>query len=472
MEDDAEAYLRHASKLQRKHFARGHSSVAPHERSFGRPAASLPVKKRKRTGDSDDDSDAPPPPAAAARVSPAPGDTSGGAPPARAATTLMEKWFPGRTLRNATLEAAQAPSLDYTDVAVARINAAREHVLLLRAGVEDILSFASVSSEGDVDSNRTDNWRWREMRDALTQLTLRDAFRTKKRVVRAVKWLLTTKASMVDVPKSPSLPQWRHYLSCHGPEQGCEPSQSLFVWLDSACTTVLFTALVQQMLRVYKQGMKAVTYTSHNIQSNSLKVKNNTNNNNNNNHDNNAEEEEEEEESEVDSQTDDTGDESEQETSTENKQRSAIMRLPALCCSSAGEDMVSLLSFLRVLMPVEVEDEVGNVTSRSAGYGVWLYACLSAVDIPLEPDLDRLVHELFRTCCRQIRTLGEAHGICGDTRGAILHAFSLRSEEKNSRGVQYNAISDVKREDVLAIHTIIIILAKLFRQNQNRLIPL
>ncbi|ORC93081.1 uncharacterized protein TM35_000024070 [Trypanosoma theileri] len=496
MEDDAEAYLKLASKLQRKHFARGHSSVTQSRPANGKQgkgidisahsASRLPMKKRKRTDDDDDDnnnnnndqsignstvvlvnSPAHPTTAIGSLLN---SDSMEGAPRKQTKMTLMEKWFPGSTLSNATLDAAQAPTFNYIDLSVARMNAARERILFLRAGVEDILSYAHAKDAIDIPSNKID-WCWPELRDALSQLTSQDAFHTKKRVVHALKWLLTSKPK-ADVPKTPNLRLWYNYLSHSGPEQGCEPPLGLLVWLDSASTSTLFTALVNRMLREFKRGVKPRVYSWYDAQEDQLGEK---------------DEDHEEEEADDDNDNDDNAqtdleenkEETEDGSEIEKKRKemtdtplpSLIDRLPPLKCNDTSEEVISLLTFLRLLMPVDIEDESGNIVGYSTGYGVWLYACLTAVDTPLDPDLDRLVHELFRDCCRQLRTLCESQNIRGDNRGAIVQALSPRSTDASSHR-RYNTIHDVRREDVLALHTIIVVLAKLFRQNQNRLIPL
>ncbi|RNF06489.1 uncharacterized protein Tco025E_07545 [Trypanosoma conorhini] len=477
----AEAYLRLASKLKWKHFARGHSSLSQKragvvEEKVAECASELPMrlpmKKLKRGHDSDSDGDsdnvasprlAAVTPAAAASIC----SSLHSRPPAEkprngAKITLMEKWFPGRTLGNATLDAAQAPTVDYTELSVARMNAARERLLALRSGVEDVVNYASLNGDSDAVDDTTD-WNWLELRDALSQLTSRDAFRTKKRVVSAVRWLSASKALSRGVPDSSTPRLWETYLREHGPECGHAPPLSLLVWLDSACTTALFTALVNQMLKWYKQGMKPVTHASHPLEENVVERGESP--------DVDDEEQEERNYGEDVLEPRDVMEENKKVTNVHHNRPALFTSLPPLYDSGASEDTISLLSFLRVLMPVDVEDASGNFIHRSTGYGIWLYACLSAVDTPLEPDLDRLVHELFRVCCQQIRTLGEAHGIQGGNRGAIVHAFAPRSGDNAPRRA-YNAMGDVRREDVLALHTLIIVLAKLFRQNQNRLIPL
>ncbi|EKF27696.1 hypothetical protein MOQ_008572 [Trypanosoma cruzi marinkellei] len=478
MEDDAESYLRLASKLKWKHFARGHNSVLQkrkevvRETPAGCPSKApmrLPMKKPRRMHDSDSDEESGTAPRRDAAEAPSVPSFPSSLSFARescngASITLMEKWFPGSTLGKATLDAAEAPTAEYTDLTMARMNAVRERFLTLRGGVEDVLKYAVANGNGNFTEDGAD-WDWRALRDALSQLTSQDVFRTKKRVVRAVKWLLANKPSSLSIPKKPRLGVWERYLNEHGPECGHMPSLSLLVWLDSACTTALFTALVNRTLRFYKQGMKVAMQTSQEVDETILEGSESTN------FDDDQQEEGGEDEA-YDSQPHDARDEKIHGTNEDSKQLSFFTQLTPLSGGGgAREEIISLLSFLRVFMPVDAVDASGNVVSRSVGYGIWLYACLSAVDTPLEPDLDRLVHEFFRICCQQIRTLGEVHGIRGGNRGAVVHAFSSRSNDA-ATFQRYNAIDDVRKEDVLALHTIIIILAKLFRQNQNRLIPL
>ncbi|KAF8297687.1 putative Gem-associated protein 2 [Trypanosoma cruzi] len=480
VEDDAESYLRLASKLKWKHFARGHNSVSQKQGEVvgenpancpSKPPMRLPMKKPRRIRDSDSDDERGTAPRRDAAEAPSISSFSSSPSFARkpcngAPITLMEKWFPGSTLGNATLDAAEAPTPEYTDLTMARMNVVRERFLTLRGGVEDVLKYAVANGDGDFTEDRAD-WDWRALRDTLSQLTSRDVFRTKKRVVRAVQWLLANKPSSISIPKRPTVRLWERYLNEHGPECGHMPPLSLLVWLDSARTTALFAALVDRTLRFYKQGMKAAMHTSQKVDETIFEVSENTNVND----DKKDEEEVDEEDEEEDLQPHNARDENIHGTNEDSKQLLFFTQLTPLYGGGAREEIISLLSFLRVFMPVDAVDASGNVVGRSVGHGIWLYACLSAVDTPLEPDLDRLVHEFFRICCQQIRTLGEVHGIRGGNRGAIVHAFSPRSGDTTTRR-EYNSIDDVRKEDVLALHTIIIILAKLFRQNQNRLIPL
>ncbi|KAH9582034.1 Gemin2/Brr1 [Trypanosoma melophagium] len=480
MEDDVEAYLKLASRLQRKHFAHGHSSVTQSRSTSGKQdkglglathsVSRLPMKKRKRTDDGDDghkngNSSSllvnSPARTATSTDSLSAANSTLGVPRNPTKMTLMEKWFPGSTLSNATLDAAQAPSFNYIDVSIARMNAARERILSLRAGVEDILRYAHVKDAVDVPNDKKD-WCWPELRDVLSQITSQDAFRTKRCVVHAVKWLLTNKPKL-DVPNSPNLRLWYNYLSHSGPEQGCEPPLGLLVWLDSACTSALFTVLVSSMLREYKRGIKPKVYSWYDAQEDQSSEKD--------------KDYEEEDDAQTDLERSEEEAKEECEKEKEGKETkdtslpNLIDRLPPLKHSETSEAIVSLLTFLRLLMPVDIEDNSRNTVNYSTGYGVWIYACLTAVDTPLDPDLDRLVHEFFRDCCRHLRTLCESQNIRGDNRGAIVEALSPRSTDA-SPCRRYNTIHDVGREDVLALHTIIIVLAKLFRQNQNRLIPL
>ncbi|KAG8342962.1 putative Survival motor neuron (SMN) interacting protein 1 (SIP1) [Trypanosoma vivax] len=495
--DEAESYLRRATSLRWKHFPNNCSVVAisPVESHRGGIASGkLPMKKRKRGDDEDNENVATKCHAhegtTAVVSSSSYADTTslppdpksdGAAPTKHTKITLMDKWFPGSTLRSATLDPAQAPPLCFIDMSVERMKAAREHLLNLRAGVEDVMRFAHLSSRcaaEDIERSIPE-WSWLELRDTLLQFASHESFYRKAGVVNAVKNIMLTRpcASIPRVPRSSS---WNGYLMRCGPEQGYEPSLSLFIWLDSACTTALFTAAVERLLKLYKNGMKPAVYSFYDAQDNpeehtTDEVGSNSNVS-------------EDAASEGVNYSDETNDSKQalasqrvgnecqiEEGKFPNTGEGLLFldkHLPPLSRNGVSDDVISLLSFMRAMMPVDYLDKSGkNVIGHSTGYGIWLYACFAAVDTPLDPDLDRLVHELFRVCCRQLQTLGEQYNIRGDDRGAIARALDARPTYSSTR-CQYNTLSDLRRDDVLALHTIVVVLAKLFRQNQNRLVPL
>ncbi|CBH15600.1 hypothetical protein, conserved [Trypanosoma brucei gambiense DAL972] len=495
MEDDADAYLRRVSQLKRKHFRKDsvtayHPTPVEVETVDTKPihtvARRLPMKKRKRMCDDDEFDvvslarDAVNVSSCGVFVADGPstsplvgcnGDRKVLQQPVK--ITLMEKWFPGRTLQNATLDPAQAPLYQYTEVSTKRMKDARERFVTLKAGVEDALKYSFVGECTNFDEvvSRMTKESWIELRNTLFQISSRASLRRKKGAVRAMKYILSTNVGE-HVPKSSILRHWNEYLLIHGPEQGFQPTLSLFVWVESAGITALFTAVVSRALKLFKQGKKPMAYSFYDAQEEaepSCCVEAAT-----------SEEDECVDSGEVlscEGSVEKSAKESEPiavgtgEGNDDNSVRppSLVERLPRL--GGCSEDVISLLSFLRVLMPVDYLDEDGRMIGRSAGYGVWLYACLTAVDTPFDPDLDRLVHEFFRTCCLQLRVLGEAHNVRGDDRGAILKVFPSRKDDP-PQSSQYNSLGDVRKEDVLALHTIIVVLAKLFRLNGNRLVPL
>nr|CCC93715.1 conserved hypothetical protein [Trypanosoma congolense IL3000] len=497
MEDDADAYLRRVSQLNRKHFRK--DFVIPSQTSALRdvslekplarqPNQRLPMKKRRRTCEDEDDEEdnsnvgrrasaldpcrSSEPTAAVALPDTA---ASSSSPPQPLKISLMEKWFPGRTLRNATLEAAQAPSYRFTEVSVKRMKNARERFVSLRAGVEDVMKSKKLQSNANLDDvvASMTNDDWLEVRNGLAQITSRESFKRKKGAVRALRFILSTRPAE-HIPTSPFTRHWNNFLSFYGPEQGFQPNLSLFVWQHTAATTALFTAVVGRVLKLFKLGKQPAAYSFY---------------------DGGAQEEEggadkvcEEDSGEAgsgdgSSQERDTLEEcSGMETSSTDACEEAVGkkdlpppslldRLPRLTGGELSEDVISVLSFLRVLMPTDYVGDESEGVSRSAGYGPWLYACLTAVDTPFDPELDLLVHELFRTCCLQLRILGDTHNIHGDEHGAIVRAFPPR-RDNGSWPVQYRTLSDVRREDVLALHTLVVVLAKLFRLNGSRLVPL
>jgi hypothetical protein len=135
-----------------------------------------------------------------------------------------------------------------------------------------------------------------------------------------------------------------------------------------------------------------------------------------------------------------------------------------------------LLRFLRFLMPCgSVEDGA----PRSRGLGVWWYSAAASVDLLVDPDTDRALHELFRNVCQHIKTLcdvlrgPDGSKFSNDKRGALLDFLTQRNYRADDVHVKnYWDVADVDQHDLLAMYTLLVLLAKVFHQNQNNLLNL
>lgn len=406
-------------------------------------------------------------------------------PSQRKRVSLIDKWFPGNTLKEATLQASQAPTVEYVQSTVERATAARERMITLRSGVEDLDELLGDLRKETRDSAATTNQNptsvspvsvvkqevrrlvskgnWRVVREALQQFAITDADALHE-ARRVVGYYLARKASL-RTPSTLSVKQWHEFLNLHGPEAGGVPTLSHLVWLSSANTTTLFTVLTQRFLRAVKEGQKVAAgepITEPEPPRRRLLVM--------------GEDDEEDGEGEQQNTSEAGNGEAATHRADSGPVTSWLTRTQPVLSEKLTAAQRQLLVFLRVFMPAAASCD--GSPRCSAGFGQWLFASLIAIDTPLDPDTDRLAHELFRSCCDQVRVLGEWAGVQGEHRGALVQALpevcpaGATSVTADSPARSYESLQDVKREDVLALYTIVIILAKFCRQNQNRLIPL
>ncbi|CAD2214223.1 hypothetical protein ADEAN_000166700 [Angomonas deanei] len=418
---DADEYLKRVADMKKQRFSKGYISTPPPPTK-----PSLPMKKKRNRGDSPSEVRAPVAPKVAEAV------------PAKSpnAVSLFDKYFPGNTLKEATVEVCHAPPEDFVEKTVARFVQWRERIIALRSGVEDIGRFlrnagyeeAKGFDRAYIDSLIT-NENWTEAKEELEQFCSHPP-NTRKGTAQCIRHILRRKSAQ-QAPPMFSIVRWHHFIDHYGPEANRYPSVSTLVWISSSSTTAFFTVFTQRLLRsvtqalvVAKSGAVQSAYTEQDFS-------------------NTASDEEKEEGS--------------------NGKGWLVAQQPLLE-DSISDACKGLLVFLRLLMPsVSVEGD-----RKSSGLGVWLSAALTGLDFPLDPDTDRLAHELFRSACDHVRVLGEWKKVQGNTRGALLLAFPEVGPENKT----YTSMDCISREDVLALYTLIVVLAKCFRQNVNHLIPL
>ncbi|EPY32000.1 hypothetical protein STCU_03027 [Strigomonas culicis] len=378
----------------------------------------------------------------------------------------MQKWFSGNVLKEATVEASQAPSSDYVEITIARFSAARERMISLRSDVEDVeclLAKQGGGAEALADTQRrralVGPANWKAVRDALTRCAERSP--TTHRETRRMVALLLRRKGRAQVPRVCSVKRWHEFLNGHGPAADKYPSLSQFVWLSSACTTCGFAVLVRR----FTHGVRDALLCAQGAPSDTrdrLYIA---------------------DEDEGVAPGDDGSQEEEANGQQPDPQRHEVdgpadpvdvlvATQPSLT-HIHNDSHRKLLVFLRFFMPSEVAVASagdGRTVHRSSGFGVWLLSMLTALDAPLDPDTDRLVHDLFRRTCEQVRVLGDYKNVHGEHRGDLVGALAASSSTKIYR--TYSSMEDVGREDVLALYSLLIVLGNFFRQNQNRLIPL
>ncbi|KAK7199835.1 hypothetical protein NESM_000030900 [Novymonas esmeraldas] len=394
--------------------------------------------------------------------------------------SLLSKWFPA-SLQEHKLDAAVAPATAMVEATVDRVTKMRDYVLILRYGIEDVealleetrRSHASLWVGGDADPSRDEavprrlywDLRGTDVRklvravgvspfaQALAEFSEEDGaeFRRPAAVATAVH-RIASRRRRVAAPLEYRMASWHSYLDRHGPESGSAPRLSEVLWIGAAGTSAMFTAAASRLLRGARAGAEPAAATAAPEQGD---------------------------------EASDTGDttgwdgprffdntEAAVETMTEAESVTSgpwLLHSPVAFPPALSEEQRSLLSFLRFLMPTA---QPSGSRRCSTGYGVWLFAAFSALDIPLDPDTDRLAHELFRTCCRHLRTLAAWKGVSGSTRDSLLRQFRLRSSQAGAAAPTYASLDDIRQEDVRAVYTVVIVLARFFRQNQDRFLPL
>ncbi|GET93195.1 hypothetical protein, conserved [Leishmania tarentolae] len=386
---------------------------------------------------------------------------------------LMAKWFPA-SLQERKLDAAVAPSMMFVEATVDRVNKMREYVLLLRYGIEDVESLLEETRQTNscvwetesLDSNsirkkqRRGYWDLsrKNVRELVRSVGLppftqalaefSDAVFRSHRSAAAAVYRLICRRRRVSAPMHYNIKAWHEYLSSRGPEIGCTPRLADVLWLSAASTSAMFTATASRLLR------GARSCAEQNVSDASLDDRASC------------------------TASEDDSDSSDRPRFLDNTETAAEENEPAptrawLLTSrvtfppTLSSDQRGLLCFLRFLMPTTCPS---RERTTSVGYGVWLFAAFSALDIPLDPDTDRLAHDLFRTCCRHLRTLAVWQGVSGSTRNLLLGKLPPRAP--NADPPLYASLGDICREDVLALYTVVVVLARFFRQNQDHFMPL
>ncbi|KAG5490000.1 hypothetical protein JKF63_00119 [Porcisia hertigi] len=387
---------------------------------------------------------------------------------------LMSKWFPA-SLQERSLDAAVAPSMTFVETTVDRVNKMREYVLILRYGIEDVEAlleetrqaqpgvWETGAEEDSPAGQRKQRSYWelsgKDVRALVRSVGLAPftqalaefsdvAFGSFFLAAAAVHRLLARRRRL-GVPMGYHIKAWHEYLHRYGPEIGRVPRLSDILWLSAASVSAMFTAAATRLLRGARScAENTVVPCATEDESASC-----------------AESQGDHESSDRPRFFDNT--EPAVDEGAPLTAHVSLLDAPASFASTLTPDQRALLSFLRFLMPTS---PLSCERRATAGYGVWLFAAFSALDIPLDPDTDRLAHDLFRTCCRHLRTLASWQGVSGSTRDLLLNKLNPRASD--AAPPSYASLDDVRREDVLALYTIVVVLARFFRQNQDHFMPL
>jgi hypothetical protein len=400
--------------------------------------------------------------------------------------SLLAKWFPA-ALQEGKLEAAVAPGPDYVEVTVERMNRARDYILTLRYGIEDVETLlkgtrdthAKAWAEVGKEALKRHYWELSgRVIEKLVRASGASLFKealsefadevpaTPSAVAAAVRAVVHRRRGLC-VPLDYSLKAWHDLLDTRGPEAGRAPRLSDVLWLSVAGATAMFSVVTQRLLRgarALAEKKSAALLTLEQCSTPYIGVD--------------ADEEVEDNIEDGPRFFDNTDGDLDSYISkcSSTPAMSAkclwLAESPVAFDATLSAEERSLLAFLRYLMPVR-EDPVAEPQQRvsriSTGLGVWLYAAFTTLDTPLDPDTARLAHDLFRTCCRHLRTMGVWKDVRGSTRDTLLRQFSPRQPCTKA---SYASLRDVAREDVLALYTIVVVLARVFRQNQDHFIPL
>lgn len=344
--------------------------------------------------------------------------------------SLMEKWFPGNALKISTIEQSCSPSEEYVKVTTSKIIEMREKMLLLRNGVEDVENALKSFGVAEMIGEGIQEEVVANLRPLINQFSLQKSKSTSCAKLQLTEFL-RVKHSLF-VPTTANALRWHEFLNEKGPETPVFPFTSFFLFPSSASLTLLFTILIQRLQKRYrsnKEEQKSLTCDEY-LTPPSVPTSNDDKN----------------------------------ELSTKDSHLSAL---------DSFESEQNLLIFLRLFMPVaslkETEPSSSPITS---GYSTWLLACLTVLDTPLDPDTDRLASTLFHLCCDQVRVIGKLIKVTGDQRGSLADAILERKRPNSLCLKRYTSIEDVGYEELLGLYTIIIVLSKIFRQNQNKLIYL
>lgn len=342
--------------------------------------------------------------------------------------SLMEKWFPGNALKISTIEQSCAPSEEYVKTTTSKIVEMREKMLLLRNGVEDVVNALKSFGVAEMKGESIQEDVLASLRPLINQFSLQKSKSSSCAKLQLAEFLRIRHSLLV--PSSANALKWHEFINEKGPETPVFPLTSHFLFSSSASLTLLFTILTQRLQKRYrccKEEQKGLTSgecpTPPSVT---------------------------------------TSNDNKKELSTKNSHSSAL---------GSCESEENLLIFLRLFMPVASLHETEPSSSpSSSGYSTWLLACLTVLDTPLDPDTDRLASTLFHLCCDQVRVIGKLMKVTGDQRGSLTDAIMEKRRPNAPRFKRYTSIEDVGYEELLGLYTIIIVLSKIFRQNQNKLI--
>lgn len=226
--DDAEAYLRKAAQLQKKKFGPNGILTAPVPCAVSR----LPLRKRRRGSEGGRSEAAPS--SDGSRL-----ETSSALPHV---ISLVDKYFPGNTLKVNALWVGCSPPSEYVDATVAKVGAIREKMLTLRNGIEDLDTVLN-SSRSDVSE---------EIQLASAQTVLQQFVAKPPNSLGSTRKQINAYQSVrkrIQTPVSHKALEWHAFLNENGPERSSHPYTSLFLWTSSAGITALFTVLTQRFLK-------------------------------------------------------------------------------------------------------------------------------------------------------------------------------------------------------------------------------
>jgi hypothetical protein len=434
-DDEVQSYLRAVARQTRQVFAQGCGSyrggqpvappapaapVAQQTTAVSSQGVKLPPRKKLRSESPDQaPPPAPPPPPAAVRAATA---TASPRPP-----SLLARYFPS-ALRAPTLSAIQLPSPPLKAAIVARVEQWRARVAVLRSAVRN-----------DADANDC----------AAAGLGVRQA-----RLVAA--YLQAQRKALCIPSDAANLALWHRFLERHGPTQGKAPPACLVVLLDEPESNALMHVVCTKLVR----GQRGTDFVAAAAAGGA--------------EDDGSDRNDDEAEAKRGGKLfiNDEDDDNQAVEAANDDAPIAVVRIndaPSKFSSDVSQEQQETLRFFRHLMPLQLDH--ASTAASSTGLGAWFFASATAVDLPVDPDLDRLFNELFRACCKHITVLSEHFK-------GVDAPLLVRVEQGKADGRtplsrrEYWAMGDVGEEEVMALYTVLVILAKILRQNQNNTVPI
>ena len=260
-----------------------------------------------------------------------------------------------------------------------------------------------------------------------------------------------------------TLAEWHRFLDENGPTIGNAPQTRLLLLLDEAESNSLMHVVCTKILR----GQRGTDFVVAAAGDNSSSV-----------------EDSDDELVEKDVDAPNTGklfindsDDSERDVRDQHSALSdkpipvRINDFPQSFAAGSTQEQIETLKFFRHIMPINVISEAGDVAAKSAGLGVWFYAAAACVDLPVDPELDKQLQDLFKACCKHVTVLSEFFAGAGTTLLSRVEA-AVSAQKPSSTPKQYWSLADVGSCEILALYTLLVILAKVLRQNQNNNVPI